>query len=950
MYEEKRREHTEDISVKGKGVMDLKDAGKNDLIRQIERLRQRIVELENLTLEKEGLVQKNSFLANIVESSRDAIIGMTVSGAIVSWNKGAERIFGYTAQEAFGCNISMLVPADRQDEIIEIQEKVASGQHIDHLETVRLRKDGTPIQVAFTTSPILNATRAIVGRCVILKDITDRKNAEKALRENEDLLRLTLEAVNDGVWDWNVPTGKAAFSPHYYVMLGYEPYEFPENYESLRNLVHPDDIDRVEAEIKEHLASGKSYAIETRMRTKAGEWRWILTRGMVVERDTGGHPVRLVGTHTDITGKKEAEERLVESEGRYRTIIEYSNDAIVIGKSGLHFYVNRKFLEMFGFERPEEILGQPASVIAHPDDREMLMEMNLKRQRGEDVPSRYEFRGIRKDGTTIFIEVSGAKLWYRGERFSLAFLRDITERKEAEKRLIELAAIVRSSNDAIIGKSIEGTIRSWNRGAEKIYGYTAEEMIGKPISMLAAPGCEEEIQMILEKIKGGEYIESYATVRQRKDKRRIDMSLTISPIRDRAGTIVGASTIGRDITKEKLADSQRKFTNKVLETLNSPHEVMMLAQRVLILVKDYTGIEAIGIRMQEGEDFPYYETNGLPEHFMETERYLCSRGENNEIIRDSEGKPYMECMCGNVICGRTDPSLPFFTPGGSFWTNSTTLLMAGTWEEDRQGRTRNRCHGEGYESVALIPLKSADDIVGLLQLNDRRTDCFTLGAITFLEGVAASIGIAISRRRTAEELEQTTEKLRKSLAGTIRAMSLIVEARDPYTAGHQRRVSSLARAIAQEMGLTKETIDSIRIAGSIHDIGKMSVPAEILSKPSALTDLEMRLIMAHSQSGYEILKDSELPYPVAEMVLQHHERLDGSGYPQGLRNGEILLGAQILAVADTTEAIASHRPYRPAWGIDAALEELERNKGILYGAEAVEACVRLFREKGLKFE
>ena len=929
--------------------MDLKDAARNDLIKEITRLRQRIVELENLTIEKESLIQRNSFLANIVESSRDAIIGMTVSGAIVSWNKSAERIFGFTAQEAFGCNISMLVPADRQDEILQIQEKVASGKHIDHLETVRLRKDGTPIQVSFTTSPILNATRAVAGRCAIVRDITDRKNAEKALRENEGLLRLTLEAVNDGVWDWNVPTGKAAFSPHYYAMLGYEPYEFPESYESWRNLVHPDDIRRIEAEIEEHLTSGKSYMIEMRMRTKAGDWRWILSRGMVVERDSEGYPLRLVGTHSDITEKKEAEEKLIESEERYRTIIEYSNDAIVIGKNGLHVYVNQKFLKMFGLERPEDVLGQPASVIAHPDDREMLMEMIFKRERGEDLPSQWEFRGLRKDGTTIFIEVSGTQLVYRGERFSLAFLRDITERKEAEKKLINLADIVRSSNDAIIGKSLDGIITSWNRGAEMIYGYAEKEALGKPISMLAAPGHEEEMQMILEKVKGGEYIESYEAVRQRKDKQRIHVSLAISPIRDRDGGIVSVSTIGRDITEQKLAASQREFTNKVLEALNSPNEVMKLSRCVLLLLKNYTGIEAIGIRMREGEDFPYYETNGLPEHFVEAERCLCSRNEDNEIIRDNEGKPCLECMCGNIIRGRTDPSLPFFTPGGSFWTNSTTLLLAATSEQDRMARTRNRCHGEGYESVALIPLKSGEEIVGLLQLNDRRTDYFNCGLIAFLEGIASSLGIAVSRRRTEEELQLATEKLRKSLAGTIRAMSLIVEARDPYTAGHQRRVSSLARAIAQEMGLAKETVDSIRIAGSIHDIGKMSVPAEILSKPSTLSDMEMQLVMTHSRSGYEILKDSELPYPVAEMVLQHQERLDGSGYPQGLKGEEILLEARILAVADVVEAIGSHRPYRPAGGIDAALEEIEKNSGVLYDPAVVDVCIKLFRENAFDF-
>jgi|GEM_PF-767131 len=206
------------------------------------------------------------------------------------------------------------------------------------------------------------------------------------------------------------------------------------------------------------------------------------------------------------------------------------------------------------------------------------------------------------------------------------------------------------------------------------------------------------------------------------------------------------------------------------------------------------------------------------------------------------------------------------------------------------------------------------------------------------------------RKLAEEELKQTLEKLRKSLIGTIQAMSLMVETRDPYTAGHQKRVSNLARIIAQEMGLSNDTVDAIRMAGIIHDIGKISVPAEILSKPGKLSDLEFSIIKVHAQSGYNILINVGLPYPIAEIVLQHHERLDGSGYPNGLKDDQILIGARIVSVADVVEAISSHRPYRPAYGMNAALEEIEKNKGILYDEKVVEACLKLFREKKFKFE
>jgi PAS domain S-box-containing protein len=221
------------------------------------------------------------------------------------------------------------------------------------------------------------------------------------------------------------------------------------------------------------------------------------------------------------------------------------------------------------------------------------------------------------------------------------------------------------------------------------------------------------------------------------------------------------------------------------------------------------------------------------------------------------------------------------------------------------------------------------------------------GKVHHYEGTMEDI---TSRKDVENELKQTLERLRKSLIGTIQAMSLMVETRDPYTAGHQKRVSRLARAIAQEMALPNNVVDIIRMGGIIHDIGKISIPAEILSKPTNLTDVEFSLIKVHSQAGYDVLKDVGLPYPAAEMVLQHHERLDGSGYPLGLKNGEILLEAQIIAVADVVEATSSSRPYRPARGIDVALKEIEKNRGVLYNSEVVEACLKLFREQGFKFE
>jgi PAS domain S-box-containing protein/putative nucleotidyltransferase with HDIG domain len=202
------------------------------------------------------------------------------------------------------------------------------------------------------------------------------------------------------------------------------------------------------------------------------------------------------------------------------------------------------------------------------------------------------------------------------------------------------------------------------------------------------------------------------------------------------------------------------------------------------------------------------------------------------------------------------------------------------------------------------------------------------------------------RKRSEEKLQRSYDKLRDTMIATVNTLASTVEMRDPYTAGHQRRVTILACAMAEEMGLTEEQFDGLRMAGLVHDIGKFSVPVEILNKPGRISEIEFNIIKVHPQAGYNILKKIEFPWPVAQIVLQHHERLDGSGYPQGLKNGGIMLEAKILAVADVVEAMASHRPYRPALSIEVALEEIAKNRGILYDPDVADVCSRLFINKG----
>lgn len=261
----------------------------------------------------------------------------------------------------------------------------------------------------------------------------------------------------------------------------------------------------------------------------------------------------------------------------------------------------------------------------------------------------------------------------------------------------------------------------------------------------------------------------------------------------------------------------------------------------------------------------------------------------------------------------------------------------------------------GFLSAAALPLRSGGKAIGALLLYSGEAGFFDDDHLLLLEDMTSEIAFALDRfeREAAhsnveEERKRALENMQKALQDSIHAIAYALETRDPYTAGHQRQVAQIATAIAREMELPEMMIEGVHFGSLIHDLGKISIPAEILTRPRRLTSLEMQMMQSHPQSGYDIIMGIDFPWPVAEMVLQHHERMDGSGYPNGLKGDDIPLESRILAVADVVDAMTSHRPYRAGLGIDKALEEIERNRGTYYDPLVVDACLRLFREKGFK--
>ncbi len=257
---------------------------------------------------------------------------------------------------------------------------------------------------------------------------------------------------------------------------------------------------------------------------------------------------------------------------------------------------------------------------------------------------------------------------------------------------------------------------------------------------------------------------------------------------------------------------------------------------------------------------------------------------------------------------------------------------------------------QGLRSVAVIPIKSQKNTPYVMVVYGKNPQELTEDLVTLLKDLAGEIAFGVDTLNARTEHLKLVEQVESNLSKTIVAIASMLEQRDPYTAGHQRRVADLAVAIATEMGLSPAQITGLRMASVVHDIGKIHVPAEILSKPGALTDAEYEIIKTHPKGGWEVLKNIDFSWPVAEMVYQHHERLDGSGYPRGLKDKDILLETRILMVADVMDSMAAHRPYRPALGIMAALQEILQQKGKLFDERVVDACVKLFMEKNYEIK
>jgi PAS domain S-box-containing protein/putative nucleotidyltransferase with HDIG domain len=459
------------------------------------------------------------------------------------------------------------------------------------------------------------------------------------------------------------------------------------------------------------------------------------------------------------------------------------------------------------------------------------------------------------------------------------------ERRKAEKRIRFQAEILSQMHEAVVVTDRDWAVTYWNHVAESLYGLTASQAFGRPLEQIVVCRMDPDQRQAREQALRDQGFWRGECQQRTPTGRELYLDATLSTLVDEQGQPYATLHVVRDVTERHQAEQ---------------------ALRRLIF---WQGL----IR----------EVNSL---------LLSARSEQELLMQSCRILGRLK-MADFVWIGVADPKdgriHPITAEGGS------------ELSEKQLGRQ--------YTRSLRLPLSTEHEAYGSLNLHTSQPNAFDPQEQANLKEIAGDLSVGLRSLRLEKRLASGMLEIRQMLAQTIDVITSISESKDPYTTGHQRRVAELSYLIAEEMGLSGEQAEQVRITALVHDIGKIGIPTELLVKPGKITDAEFQVIKTHSEIGYEIMKNVDFNWPVAGIIRQHHERLDGSGYPLGLKGEQILPEARIIAVADVVEAMATHRPYRPALGVEAALAEIEGGKGGRYDPACVEACLRLFREQAYHF-
>jgi len=878
------------------------------------------------TIEHEKSIEESEKrYRRLFEAAQDGILildGRT--GAIVDANPFLVESIGYSRDELLGkmlWEIGAFVDVEASRRAFAELESKGYARYED-LELQR--KDGSRLEVEFISSAYdVGDVRAY--QCQI-RDISDRRRAERALAESELRYRSLFENVSDEISIIDLDGTIRYVSDSIREASGFEPWDVvgrnffdvvdPRDREAARSamtalVAHPCELLRFE--LRRLRKDGSSCDVES------------VARNLLETRGIGG----IVLSTRDVTARRRAEADIVAGAHRFHAMIENAVDVIaVVDVHGVLTYVSPSIQALAGYT-PEETLGRNILDFAHPASQDDFRSSFSKLLQEPDAVDRRDRWYRNKDGSLRLFESVARNLLHDPAVAGIVVnLRDITERVAGLAARERLAAMVEGSNDAILGTTLEGIITDWNRAAEQLYGYSRDEAIGRSVTVLVAPEQQSDVERQIARLAAGEPIPNDEGVGVRKDGARFDYHFSLSYLRDPHGTPIGITAIVRDISSRKAQEHALQRVNRALRTLSASNSVLVhatserqIVQDICNVVVNQGGYKAAWVCFAEHDD-------------ARTLRPVAWAGVDADYIRRLD-VTWADTERGRGISG--------------------SCIRSGTWQVARDIESdplmapwRDEAIKRGHMSSAAFPLMGTGGAFGVAVIVAGERDAFDADELALLSEMSSDLAYGLGALRTAEKHVQGLFRLERSMEGTVRALAGTVEARDPYTAGHQRRVAAIATAIAGELGMTDYAVHGLSLAAAIHDIGKINIPAEILSKPGKLTALEFELVKTHAESGYQILKDVEFPWPVAEIVRQHHERPDGKGYPRGLVARQILPEAKILAVADVVEAMSSHRPYRPGLGVDATLAEVAKMRGVAFDADAVDACLRLFREKGFK--
>lgn len=491
----------------------------------------------------------------------------------------------------------------------------------------------------------------------------------------------------------------------------------------------------------------------------------------------------------------------------------------------------------------------------------------------------------------------------------IGVMTDVTDRFKAEEDIRNLARFTEENPNPVLRV---------NTGGEILYANPASKALFGDCYAHGASECRILIEEAMQSLMDDKSTRVVYPIGQRH------ISFVMAPIKE-SGYV---NIYGRDVTKRVQASQQLERTNHVLRTLSLGNRAMIhaateddLLQRVCDVLADEGGYPFVWTAYAEnGEQLQVKVQCGNYAEQMQT--WI------DDVHHVSLFNEYFSTLLNDNQPMLADP------------------LLSEVWTTKQIDSVRDGI----LSALVLLPLKYRHGLFGVIGIFSTRTDSFDETELSLLYEMASDVSYGIQAHRTQDAHEKSMRRIQESMFQTVEVVSRTLEKRDPYTAGHQQRVMQLAVAIARDMGFAEQRIKGLRLAAQVHDIGKIHVPAEILNRPGKLTASEFGIIRSHPQVGYDILKDVAFDWPIADIVLQHHERCDGSGYPQGLKHDEIIPEARIMAVADVVEAITSHRPYRPGLGIDIALGELEKGRGKIYSEDVVDTCLKLFREQGFSWE